>query len=334
VGKLWIAAVNGGWVGVQLFFVLSGFLITRILLDARGTEHPLRDFYVRRALRIVPIYFVLLVAAFALVPLFLPALAVSPGMQAPYWLFLSNWSQAIAPDSAVRGLTHLWSLAVEEQFYLLWPALALGLKPRAFAKACLLLVAVAIGARLAMLAAGLHPDWPYQATLGRLDALALGGLVAVASRNAEGRALYARLRLPLTAAALVAFLVMVALTRSVSAQDWWMQTAGYTLLAVIFATLIAEAAVAEPRGWRAWLAQPHLRLVGKYSYAIYLFHLPVQLGLERFVGKRIDALYAASPLLEAVVYTGATFAISFALAAVSYRLVERPFLRMKERIAS
>ena len=118
-GQLYHAALAFGWSGVQLFFVLSGFLITGILLDTRPTPHYFRNFYIRRALRIFPLYYVTLAVAFIV----LPALDRMPQVyagdyphQAFLWLYLSNWRHDIG-----GGFSHYWSLALEEQFYLVWP---------------------------------------------------------------------------------------------------------------------------------------------------------------------------------------------------------------------
>ena len=125
-GTTWAAMllVNVGWIGVQIFFVLSGFLITRNLLDSLGAPNYYRAFYVRRALRILPLYYGTLAVVFLLLPLVgLHPLGDDGGARDRlwFWVFLSNWSVPLG--AAACGLPHFWSLAVEEQFYLAWPAL-------------------------------------------------------------------------------------------------------------------------------------------------------------------------------------------------------------------
>ena len=119
-----------GWVGVDLFFVLSGFLITSILLDARTAGNYLRVFYARRALRIFPLYYLVLAASLLLMPDHFGWKA-----QIFYWFNLSNLVTAFHP-LLIPYLAHFWSLAIEEQFYLVWPALVLLLRPRALAALC------------------------------------------------------------------------------------------------------------------------------------------------------------------------------------------------------
>src|SRR3954453_14091705 len=124
IGHSWLMAL--GQRGVDLFFVLSGFLITGILFDAKGKEHYFRNFYVRRALRIFPLYYAALVAAIVILPLFGSSYAVAfrPAVAAQAWLWLygANLLQAIEGAWCLGPLNHFWSLAIEEHFYLLWPA--------------------------------------------------------------------------------------------------------------------------------------------------------------------------------------------------------------------
>jgi peptidoglycan/LPS O-acetylase OafA/YrhL len=125
---LWPIALvaHAGWIGVQLFFVLSGFLITRNLLDTRRDANYLRSFYVRRALRIFPLYFLTLFVGLVVLPhvvQFSPGALASHHNQVWLWTFLSNWAQPYGLE--VSGFSHFWSLAVEEQFYLVWPFVVL-----------------------------------------------------------------------------------------------------------------------------------------------------------------------------------------------------------------
>ncbi|HEX7878877.1 MAG TPA: acyltransferase, partial [Candidatus Eisenbacteria bacterium] len=178
--------------GVDLFFVLSGFLITGILLDTRGRPGWLGSFFARRALRIVPLYYALLTALLVVQPLLLarnPA-TLSASMRwsaeaadAPwYWLFTSNILFAIREGFGLHGLDVTWSLAIEEQFYLAWAFLVMFLDRRAMIVACTALIVLCPVIRLAI---GLTGDsWldAYLLTPGRLDALAMGSLLAALYR--------------------------------------------------------------------------------------------------------------------------------------------------------
>src|SRR6185503_19750329 len=129
--KVAAAVAAAGWLGVQLFFVLSGFLITGILLDSRTRPQFFRTFYTRRTLRIFPLYYAFLASALFIVPL----LANVPDWHATalrnqvfYWTYTSNWANPLG--YAIPGLSHFWSLAVEEQFYLFWPVVVFFGSPR------------------------------------------------------------------------------------------------------------------------------------------------------------------------------------------------------------
>ncbi|WP_284666444.1 acyltransferase [Myxococcus sp. SDU36] len=163
-----------GWAGVDLFFVLSGFLITRILVQTRARGGYFRTFYARRALRIWPLYFLVLVFTFGVMGRLLPALAFDTHRYAwtTYALYLQNlWMTDFGP----APINVTWSLAIEEQFYLVWPLLVFFLRNgqlRALLWACVLL---SPAARLVALWEGAAPIQVYTFTLFRLDGLALGG---------------------------------------------------------------------------------------------------------------------------------------------------------------
>ncbi|HEV2844590.1 MAG TPA: acyltransferase, partial [Thermoanaerobaculia bacterium] len=184
IDKLFYRAAQAGWIGVDLFFVLSGFLITGILYDAKGGENYFRSFYARRVLRIFPLYYGALAVFLLLVP------ALRPG-SFWHWTYLSNVQIAREgwPDSGALG--HFWSLAVEEQFYLFWPVAVLLLARRSLMAACWVCLAGSL-----LLRVGLHladqETAAFVLTPARLDSLAAGALLALAARGPEGLAPVAR----------------------------------------------------------------------------------------------------------------------------------------------
>ena len=131
---------EGGWIGVDLFFVLSGYLITGILADTRESVGRGRSFYVRRALRIFPLYYAVLFALFVVAPIVHPISwaqyrALVPE-QAWYWTYLSDWRMAFAHPPTVTLLGHFWTLSIEEQFYWVWPVVIWSLTGRAAMRLC------------------------------------------------------------------------------------------------------------------------------------------------------------------------------------------------------
>ncbi|HEX4406504.1 MAG TPA: acyltransferase [Polyangia bacterium] len=330
--KALVLAFGMGWVGVQLFFVLSGFLITGILLDTRGAENFLSAFFARRVLRIFPLYYATLFVTFALVPLLGvtgPALAHDRGHQIWLWTYLENWVAPFAAGS--RVFPHFWSLAVEEQFYLIWPFVLRGRGARSCLVLCLALAAASLAARIALLAVGGSSDEIYTFTVTRMDALALGGAGAAALRipNLSTHLTARRGRLWWTAAALG--LGGMLLTRGYSRESVSGATLGYTILSVTFALGVVAAAAADvTRAPASWLRASPLRALGRYSYGMYVFHKP----LHDLVGKRLLARLGTaasrSPAL-ACIYVTCGLAVTFAAAYVSYRVFESRFLRLKTR---
>src|SRR5690242_10016238 len=185
VAHAFVSALYRGWIGVQLFFVLSGFLITGILLDARDAPHYYRSFFVRRVLRIFPLYYATLIVLFVLLPAFdlLPAsFKRDPMVELSYWAYFSNWYGPFHPGRGPEAAGHFWSLAVEEQFYLLWPLVIHRRSAGWVLRLCIALAVASLLLRVVMLATGTPTQAIYQLLVTRMDALALGGAVAAAFR--------------------------------------------------------------------------------------------------------------------------------------------------------
>ena len=319
-----------GWVGVQLFFVLSGFLITGILRDTRGRQGAYRDFLIGRTLRIFPLYF----GTLAVLTVLLPALGLVPADYPHhaiwYWLFVANWTQ----DVVGGQLPHFWSLAVEEQFYLLWPLAALTLPTPRFLRLCGGVMVAALLARLAMRIAGIRPETIYMATFARMDALAAGAAVAAWMRTPGAlEALRRRGREAWIAAGLLALAGFVA-THGYERDTFLGQVVGYEVLSLVFALLVLLVASADAMGmggWgTGWLRGKLLGRIGLYSFAMYVFHKP----LHDLVGKPVLAYYGFPdkvPLAVDLIYTAFAMLATFAAAALSWHLYERRFLALRAR---
>jgi peptidoglycan/LPS O-acetylase OafA/YrhL len=314
-----VRAAEFGWMGVDLFFVLSGFLITGILLDSQGHQHYFRNFYARRTLRIFPLYFAVILLRFVLPWPMLPT--IDPAGRWSAALYLSNVWQVFAPIAQRRdpvlGVT--WSLAVEEQFYLLWP-LVVWMMPRRFVvPTCAAMAALAWGCRWACYHVGVDPWAAYVLTPCRLDALAAGAVVAALVRSHGAKRLLPTARTAAIATGL-GFAALLWCQDGESSRP--MALVGHPLLAVLFGALIVFALAGRkvPRlaaaGW--------LRSMGKYSYGIYLFHSPIiRLG----IGPLIPAGW--SRLTSAIVILSLGLLATYGLAWLSWRLFEEPILRLK-----
>jgi peptidoglycan/LPS O-acetylase OafA/YrhL len=330
-----------GWTGVDLFFVLSGFLITGILLETRGSERYFTTFYARRILRIFPLYYLVLFLALVVLPMFPAAHAVVVAQDAsvdlppewPFWLFLTNFS--IVDRGWVHGWVDVaWSLAIEEQFYLVWPLVIWLCRPRVAALLCAVILVAEPIARVYARATDVdYPVlWLYLLTWYRLDGLAVGALLAFAHRR--GFLPLLDRWVPIVVITCVAGLIACAI---LGGHPWWwnrwMQMYGYSLIAITGGAMLVSA-INRPADslWPRMLSAGWLRAFGKYSYALYLIHLPVmRVVLEYgFQPGEYETLGMPRWIVQVLFYVAAT-APAFALAWLSWRFFEAPILRLKAR---
>jgi peptidoglycan/LPS O-acetylase OafA/YrhL len=333
--RVLLAASRSGWAGVDLFFVLSGFLITGILLDARGAPGYFRAFYTRRVLRIFPLYYAYLAVLFLVVPLLLPSLDVKSGTQGWLWTYLGNVLFAREGGFEASPYTgHFWSLAVEEQFYLAWPLLVWVLPRRGLALACLGLVAGAFALRLGIHRTTFNSTAAYVLTPARMDALALGALVAVAAREP---AWWPRLRrgAPWVLGAATAAVAAVWIHQGgLFGGDPVVQVWAFGPLAAGFAAVLVLAVDPAPSSrLSGTLAHPSLRTAGKYSYGLYVLHYPIFLALEAAGFTSLALAVALGSRIAGVLAFAAVAGLAtLGAALLSWNLLERPFLRWKDRV--
>jgi peptidoglycan/LPS O-acetylase OafA/YrhL len=345
-----------GWSGVDLFFVLSGFLITGILLRAKASPRYYPSFYARRVLRIFPLYYAVLSFFLVLVPR-IPIFETANDFWYPgalregiwYWLYLTNLQIARLGVWQHQTLDITWSLAIEEHFYLLWPLVVRWVPERRLLAVCGGLFVGALVLRVWLVAIGASPLIAYTATPARFDTLAVGAALAVLARRQGGLARHAHAsRIVLGAATLLfaALYVWIRLTAAppvapgweaatVQAlsflRDPWMQTAGFSLLCVGYAALLVVV-VTAPAGaaiGRAFELRP-LRRVGQVSYAMYLLHVFVALmTLSFFTPGSHPGHYA----LAQIGYWAIVFGVTYGFARASWVLLEAPISKLKGRFA-
>lgn len=316
-----------GFRGVDLFFVLSGFLITGILLDAKRQPGYFQNFYARRALRIFPLYFGVLVAAFLVLPIVSPRagamFAEARDHQAWLWLYGTNILQAKSGGWPFGYFDHFWSLAVEEHFYLVWPLVIYFANHRATIAACVTVIVLAPAARVMWLMMGGNDVAPEVFTLFRADSLAMGALAAVLMKQQSAAAWL----VPVSRHGLW-LLALVLILLKLSGRRWL--TLPDTVFAALFACLIVVVMTARTESFagRFWNSS-WLQFFGKYSYAMYVFQFPLIPILAPILSVEILAGYVGNASLARIAYIVLMTAITTTLAVASWHLYEKHFLAFK-----
>lgn len=318
-----------GWSGVDLFFVLSGFLITGILLDTRDSKNYFSSFYVRRVLRIFPLY---LSAVFAYFHLALPLAhhfgtwrSLDNSLEPWFWFHLSNWK--IAFGAHANWLAHFWSLAVEEQFYLFWPLVVFFAGRKWLPLVCAVLIAVSFGLRCIWAHSNFGTMFLYELTPFRVEPLVLGALGAVGVRSWRTRAFLKNGRFLLGTAVLGGLLLSATLWigRSSSVGNSAMATYGFTSFAILYACLVLYAHVFSGSSAcpAVLLRKPILRSFGNYSYGIYVFHYPLFIVYGLAIQRASGLLPEESRLVFWLVAFLFGIALSYAVALISWHMVEK-----------
>ncbi|MBX3212110.1 MAG: acyltransferase [Labilithrix sp.] len=337
-----------GWSGVDLFFVLSGYLITRGLVTdskkALGTR--MKMFWMRRVLRIFPLYYAVIVVG-TIVTLAFGAQWV-PGL--PYWLYMQNYTLAFDHE-VMRWTAHFWSLAIEEQFYFIWPIVALMVPRRRLIPLILVLVfgTVALRAGLTFKGQdiGLFQRWfadepgglehgiaklVYRTTFTRADGLLLGAFVAVTQREVRHPVaqVWRRLRLPIFVGTAVALFGLYVWATGLNDYDRRVIGIGYVTLALFFASgisLCADHAISERS--RRLLSWGPLVSCGKVSYGMYIFHWPlVVLGVP-YLMKWQEGQSTLTQMGISGAFIVFGLASIWGLASLSFKFFESPFLKLK-----
>jgi peptidoglycan/LPS O-acetylase OafA/YrhL len=322
-----------GWSGVDLFFVLSGFLIGGILLDARAASNFYRVFYTRRFFRIVPPYFLLLLGYFFMTMLArnhidMSLVADNKLPLAPYFVFLQNFWMTARNTLGGTTLGITWSLAVEEQFYLALPLLIRFVPTRRLVPVLLIGIGSAEVIRLLFLFL-LPANWLCAVLLPcRADALFLGVLGAYAFREPTWRNYLQYRRRYLWVTLLVLAAGIAIMVRFLPRVGYILMTAGgYTVIAAFFVVLLIYGLLI-PESWLSrCLRGKWLGGLGMIAYGTYLFH---ELALNAFFA----VFRSAAPRIVSfadLVATLAAFGSTIALCSLSWRFFEKPLVRIGHR---
>lgn len=317
-----------GWSGVDLFFVLSGFLITGILDDAKGTSNYFRVFYARRMLRILPLYYGALLILFVLPHVLNAAGAyrfiVPLKDQLWYWFYLQNFHPLPSRFAGLAG--HFWTLAIEEQFYLVWPIVILLCSRKNAIRVCVGLLILSLSYRFAGAVA--NPGLgAYANTFAHLDGLAVGSALALLYRS-PGGVEWVRKRVP--ALALISGAASVGLYFIPDPRAQHVMQG--TFLAIFFACLLVHAASAGSGLLQRFFRSRVMRFFGRYSYGMYVLHIPL-ISIAAFATGILPGRLAffRSELTGILLYTAIMLSMVTLAAWISYNAYEKHFLLLKRR---
>jgi len=325
-----LTAFHFGWCGVDVFFALSGFLITGILLDTKEAPHYFKSFYVRRVLRILPLYYGAIIVVFALRTI-LPNAGVwgnhgdllSSGSF--FWplVFLENIAPLTGNVNSTGILTHYWSLAVEEHFYLVWPLLIWLVSRRWALRLAIGAASISIAIRMLLYHYGPGLYSIFAVTPLRMDGLAIGAIAAILLRT-HGANTVARPAWMLLITSLTALAALLAIRQTAEQTDPANWIFFYPLVAACTAATLLICGI---HGWLSRLLSfGVLRWFGKYSFGLYIWH-PV-VGMLLFHSQIALASTASSParILAAACFI---FLLDLAIAWASFNFFEKRFLDLK-----
>ena len=340
-----------GWAGVDLFFVLSGFLITGILYDSKGQQNFFRNFYARRFLRIFPLYYGFL---FALLLALILLRVTSPETfylhpdrvtlwraQPWLWAYLTNmWPY----HHSLTFVKHFWTLAIEEQFYVIWPLIIFRFPLRNLLRICFGVFVGSLALRLVItfFAAG-NFGLVYNPMPCRADEFAAGAFVALILRAPTLNTRIAKMWCRSLLAGSGGLLAIALLATAAFGFHWrgfasggggspWLGDFCYSALAVFFASTILYLATPAPQSGlpKYCFRISPLRSMGKYSYALYVFHWPLFYLLISLRGHLRSGASLRSGIIADFIFIGINFVGAFALAFTSYHLYEKHFLKLKK----
>lgn len=316
-----------GWSGVFLFFVLSGFLITGILLDTQD-KHYFKNFYLRRALRIFPIYYITLAIVFAISYF---KFDLKPDNWFLFVLYLQNYAQGLSLFSLPPPqLNHTWTLAVEEQFYLLWPLIVWMASRKTLVVICLCIVSLVPLIRYILLAKTGNPALAFTPLPSVADSLCMGSILAIISRGPLRLLMIGRTSLILLL--LLTFIVVIEVATH-GIENFWnpadylgpnKSVLLYSCLGGLFACLIAVSISGVVPWLSTLLKVSPLRSIGKVSYGAYLYHWPILLWTDSWQFL-LGAWKLPVWILQWILIATA--------ATLSWFIVERPLLRLKTKFS-
>lgn len=304
-----------GQTGVSLFFVLSGFLITRILLNSKNTKHYFKNFYIRRSLRIFPLYYFFLIIFFYFLPIF-SGNAIIPIVDQIYSLtYLQNFASTFGWQHN-KGPGHFWSLAVEEHFYLFWPVIIFYFNLRKTAIIISSIILITFIVKIVMLNNGFFIG---HFTFSRIDQLAIGAILALIEQKPFKRKISLFIFLLVISTMLVALILFY-----LDASHFYIKELfKYPVLALFYFSFIGLIISIDKNCLvNRILTTKYFSYTGKISYGLYVYH---PLAISIVAGK----LMSGNIFIDFI----SCFLASYILASLSYYLIELKFLKLKDRFS-
>lgn len=303
--------------GVSLFFVLSGFVVTRILLKKKNDKASLYSFYKNRILRIFPLYYFSLLVWYFVLPLALEEPIPSFESQIPFYLYLQNFSWLTEWEQS--GPAHFWSLAVEEHFYLLWPILIILLGAKKLNYKIYVIVFLVLITKYFFLINGLSIN---KLTFTRLDQIALGGVIAFYEvKNANVFSDVKTIRI-LSILSVFSLLLGGYILFVQEEFFFYKELFKYNILALFFLCIIwiAAAKSSQKVWWNSLLMSRPFQLLGKVSYGIYVWHIFILVLQQKF-------------FISEIVYLdlSITIILTLSVSYISFLFIEKPFLKLKTK---
>lgn len=319
--------------GVDLFFVLSGFLITGVLLDAKSSPHRYRNFYARRSLRISPLYFAALLVCVVGIPAAMGSrnpFEQATDQQFYLWTYLTNVRMSWLGQWNFGRLDHFWSLAVEEHFYFIWPWIVFTIPDRWLLRISAVGFFASALSRICFASLSTNTVAPNVFSWFRFDALLIGAMLVIHLRS-SGTLPWRYWRLN------VLFFVSLLASILLAASDRRLLTLAETSFAVTFALLIAVVLRPESERSIAWVFRlGTLRTLGKYSYAMYVIQNPLipLVALLPVTATLMESVGGRQSVLAQLAYATSMSFLTFLLALASWHMLEKHFLKWKRLFAT
>jgi peptidoglycan/LPS O-acetylase OafA/YrhL len=324
------------WYSIDSFFVLSGFLITGILVDTKASKNYFKNYIARRMLRILPLYYGVLIVAFVIIPLVVNKSSLAPYSiyyqnQTSFWTYLQNWF-LLLKEPQLKGsgriFLHLWSLAVEEQFYIVWPLLVLIFNIKNLVRVIIAIIVCSVTLKCYLFFAGYAWQYTYFNTFCRLDALCIGALIAIAVRNKTMAAKLEKIVPYIFKILLIVVLTAIALVRPTAPKDQFLEPFGTTVVAVFFASLILYCMSSHKNNLIKRVLELRIFLFfGRYSYSMYIFHVPILALLRPAIFQ-----YLQKHISHSIAFMAANLICFISVIAISqftWYLIEKPALKLK-----